>query len=82
MKRCLSDSVSLIGDAQQSGIAKETCHRLNMTLCTSLSHVPARSQLGKASRTDGNVGPGVIVTITKKSQASRLWPGWPVALCS
>lgn len=84
MKGCVSDLVSFAGDVLKSGIARVTSTTNSRQQCgTLVSPCSELSQLERLleMKINGNVAPGLVITVTQKPQASRLWPVWLVALC-
>lgn len=84
MKGCVSDLVSFISDVLKSGTARVRPTRNSRQQCGAL--VSPCSELSQLERllemkTNGNVASGLVITVTQKPQASRLWPVWPVAVC-
>lgn len=81
----VSDLVSFIGDVLKSGIARVTPATNSRQQCgTLVCPCSELSQLERLleMRTNGNAAPGLVITVTEKPQAPRLWPLWPLALCA
>lgn len=78
-----SGLVSFLGDVLKLGIARvrptinSRQHGTLVSPCSELSQPERLLEM----KTNGNVASGLVLTVTQKPQASRLWPVWPVALC-
>lgn len=78
MRGCVSGLGSFIGVVLKSGIARVRPTTNSRQQCGTLESPCSELERLLEMKTNGNVAPGLVITVTQKPQASRLWP---VALC-